>query len=339
MRRYLLALLTFIAVTSPAIAQEITHVSHNGLPQEVAAHIHNMADACEQVRGNPLADPRVEHGNLDAGTEFWAIDEGTFKCQGAESLFSGSHGSDAVVYVSAPHGRATEAFVNGAFGMTIEHTGHSSTLWIRVGGQLCGQKGNPTTAELISCERPLKWDANIQKLDFAPLSEARIAAPTAPSPDLRAGASVELRAETLFSPTSGPVCRDYSKPEFGYWVCPGPGGFAIAFMDEGNIAGITIGPANSVRKAVTTAQWLGASKVFGEKVQWVVRTGVPKAAVIRIWRRKDVDDPTEIQELAVYAIDGRRTCAFGAVDIHQARANEVALAKAEEAAGSRCPEN
>jgi hypothetical protein len=311
--------------------------SPNKLPEEVAAHIHDMADTCKQVNGKPLSDPMVEHGNLASGWEFWAINEGTFQCDGAASLFSGSHGSQVVVYVSAPSGHAKQAFTSGAFGMTVEHAGNSSKIWIVVGGHLCGQKGNPTTADAISCGRPLKWDANAQKLDFAPLSDARIPTPTARSPDLRAGASVEPRAETLFSPTSGPVCKDYSKPEFGYWVCPGPGGFAIAFMDEGNIAGITIGPAHSVRKAVTTAQWLGASKVFGEKVQWVVRKGAPKAAVIRIWRRKDVDDPTEMQELAVYAIDGARACAYAAIDIHGPKPNDLALAQAEQAADSGCP--
>lgn len=145
------------------------------------------------------------------------------------------------------------------------------------------------------------------------------------------------RAETAFSPTTGPGCKDYSKPELGYWVCPGPGGYAVAFMDEGNIAGLAIGPARSIRKAATTAQWLGAGKVFGEKMQWIMRGGLPKAAVLRIWRRKDVDDPTEIQELAVYAIDGARACAHAAVNIHRPKTNELALAQAEQAAASGCP--
>jgi len=144
-------------------------------------------------------------------------------------------------------------------------------------------------------------------------------------------------AGTLFTPTNGAACKDYSKPEFGYWVCPGPGGYAIAFMDEGNIAGLAIGLRRSIREAATTAQWLGANKVFGERVQWIVREDGPKAAVIRIWRRKDVDDATEIQELAVYAIDGARVCAYAAIDIHNPKPNELALAQAERAAEVGCP--
>lgn len=45
-------------------------------------------------------------------------------------------------------------------------------------------------------------------------------------------------ADVRYTPTNGPTCKDYSKPQFGHWVCPGPGGYAIAFSDEGNIAGL-----------------------------------------------------------------------------------------------------
>jgi hypothetical protein len=67
-----------------------------------------------------------------------------------------------------------------------------------------------------------------------------------------------------------------------------------------------------------------------------MRGGVPRAAVIRTWRRSDGDEH-EIQELSVFAIDGSKACAYAAVDIHIAKANEAALARAEEAADSRCP--
>ena len=147
--------------------------SASELPPEVSAQVHDLADLCRQVKGSPVVGPNIEHGNLAAGIEFWAIDEDTFQCEGAASLVSGSRGSQVLVYVSAPSGHAKKAFEHGAFGMTIEHSGRFSTLWIGVGGQFCGQVGDPTTAELISCERTLMWNANAQKLDFAPLSEAR----------------------------------------------------------------------------------------------------------------------------------------------------------------------
>jgi hypothetical protein len=66
-----------------------------------------------------------------------------------------------------------------------------------------------------------------------------------------------------------------------------------------------------------------------------MRGGVPRAAVIRTWRRKN-DDESELQELSVFAIDRGRACAYGAVDIRKPRANDAALALANEAAESRC---
>jgi hypothetical protein len=98
----------------------------------------------------------------------------------------------------------------------------------------------------------------------------------------------------------------------------------------------TLAPAASIAKISPTAQWRGAGKAFGDKVQWILRGGVPRAAVIRTWRRQD-DDEREIEELSVFAVDGLKACTYAAVDIHVASANEAALARAEEAAGSGCP--
>ena len=144
-------------------------------------------------------------------------------------------------------------------------------------------------------------------------------------------------ADTVFTPASGPKCKDESKEGFGLWTCPGPAGYAVRFSDEGNVVALTIAPARSIDKALPTAQWRGASKAFGDKVQWVMRGGVPRAAVIRTWRRKDGDDESEVQELSVFAIDRARACAYGAVDIHRPRVNDAALAQAEQAAERRCP--
>jgi hypothetical protein len=144
-------------------------------------------------------------------------------------------------------------------------------------------------------------------------------------------------ADSMFTAGSGPRCKDESKPEIGLWTCPGPAGYAARFADEGNMVSLTVAPSGSIAMAGPTAQWRGAGKSFGDKVQWIMRGGVPRAAVIRTWRRPD-EDEREIQELSVFAIDEKRACTFAAVDIHQPRANEIALAKAEEAATSRCPE-
>jgi hypothetical protein len=143
-------------------------------------------------------------------------------------------------------------------------------------------------------------------------------------------------ADPVFTPASGPKCRDESKEGFGQWTCPGAAGYAVRFSDEGNIVAVTIAPARSIDKAPPTAQWQGAGKAFGDKVQWVMRGGVPRAAVIRTWRRKGGDDESEIQELSVFAINRSTACAYGAVDIHSPQANEAALVLANQAAKRRC---
>jgi hypothetical protein len=143
-------------------------------------------------------------------------------------------------------------------------------------------------------------------------------------------------ADAVFTPASGPKCRDESKERFGQWTCPGPAGYAVRFSDEGNIVALTIAPARSIDKAPATAQWQGAGKAFGDKVQWVMRGGVPRAAVIRTWRRKGGDDQSEIQELSVFAVNGARACAYRAVDIHGPQANDAALTLANQAAKRRC---
>jgi hypothetical protein len=80
-------------------------------------------------------------------------------------------------------------------------------------------------------------------------------------------------ADTVFTPASGPKCKEESKEGFGQWTCPGPAGYAVRFADEGNIVSLTIARARAIENAPSTAQWRGADKAFGDKVQWVMRGG------------------------------------------------------------------
>jgi hypothetical protein len=57
--------------------------------------------------------------------------------------------------------------------VSLKRVGSSSELSLRVSGPLCGQEGNPSHAEAIACDRPLIWNSVVQRMDFAPLSEAR----------------------------------------------------------------------------------------------------------------------------------------------------------------------
>ncbi|WP_249149161.1 hypothetical protein [Bradyrhizobium manausense] len=144
--------------------------------------------------------------------------------------------------------------------------------------------------------------------------------------------------QTPFTPATGPACMDQSKEGFGLWTCPGPAGYVVRFADEGNIVSLTIAPRRSIEKLQgPTAQWRGAGKAFGDKVQWIMRAGAPRAAIIRAWSRVG-DDEREVQELKVFAINGEKACLVGAVEIHTDKANAAALSRAEQAADSGCAE-
>jgi hypothetical protein len=91
-------------------------------------------------------------------------------------------------------------------------------------------------------------------------------------------------ADTTFTAASGPKCKDESRPEFGLWTCPGPAGYAARFADEGNMVSLTLAPSGWIARAGPTAQWRGAGKAFGDKVQWIMRGGAPRAAEVRRMR-------------------------------------------------------
>jgi len=158
-------------------------------PPEVAADVKQMGDACRGNDGKPgpsgtyeqFGDqfkfhPRklVEHGILGGtGVEVWAIDSGRFRCDGAQSMFSGSGGAQVSVFARLSDGQVRQVLMHGAYGMNVTGSRSSLKLWLRVGGPLCGQAGQPSHAESILCDRPMVWDATAQKMDFAPIAEAR----------------------------------------------------------------------------------------------------------------------------------------------------------------------
>lgn len=156
-----------------AMAIVLCGASPNKAPEEVVAHMRSMADACKEAGGKPLSHKFVERSNLAEGLDFWIIEEGAFQCDGAASIFCGSGGCQVAVYLGLPNSHAKQVFLQGAHGIAVERSETSAKLWLGVGGSLCGQNENPTHAGSIRCDRPLRWDANAQMLEFAPLSEAR----------------------------------------------------------------------------------------------------------------------------------------------------------------------
>ena len=147
------------------------------------------------------------------------------------------------------------------------------------------------------------------------------------------------QAGVIYTPTTGAGCRDYSKPQFGHWVCAGPGGYAVGFMDEGNIAGVAIGPgALAPNRLKSVSRFRGAKRVFGEKLEWHVSDGKVQSAVLRVWKisEREQDNERELQQLEVYAVGKGRTCLIATVDVAQSDANARASMHAEQAARSPC---
>jgi hypothetical protein len=140
-------------------------------------------------------------------------------------------------------------------------------------------------------------------------------------------------AAVIYTPTNGPTCHDFSKPEFGDWTCSGPGGYVARFTDEGNIATVSIGPGPRAKHRLA-AQVRGSGKVFGDKIEWHVVSGVPKSAVLRMWYRDEAE--REMQTLEVFLIQSDRTCSFGSIDASRPSANALAAERAEYATRSDC---
>ena len=155
-------------------------------------------------------------------------------------------------------------------------------------------------------------------------------------------AANEASASNIFLPTSGPSCLDRSKDSFGLWRCPGPAGYVVEFGDEGNMVGMGFAKAPlRGRSTRFVANWRGAGKVFGDKLQWVMQDGKPGAAVIRVWRvdtDKDGHDH-EFQELKVFRVHEKGSCEYAAIDVRQPSANEQAEARAREALTHVCPKS
>lgn len=169
--------LILFAVTALSLASGFAYAASNRLPPEVSAHIEDMSQSCREAGGTPMAPQKgfLISGNLiGEGSTDWAIDEGKFNCDGAQDLFSGSGGSQIFVFAGIPGNEARQPFETGAYGMRLERRTGRDTLWIKVGGELCGQSGESSNADAIACERPLVWNKTTQQFDFAPLSTIKI---------------------------------------------------------------------------------------------------------------------------------------------------------------------
>ncbi|MCK1407707.1 hypothetical protein [Bradyrhizobium sp. 76] len=163
----------FLVRLSVAVAAVIVLGGATPWPEAIVRHVDEMSAFCEQVKGRVDAGPRITHGFLDSGTEFWVVDEANARCSGAETLFSNQGGSQVAVYLSKPKGDLAKAFEGSSYGTSIESVGDRSKIWLTVGGKLCEEQGDFVFSETISCERPLQFETFSQSLEFAPSSNTR----------------------------------------------------------------------------------------------------------------------------------------------------------------------
>ena len=145
------------------------------LPNAVRKEIGVMMKTCQDAGGKTAKSPGLlTVADLTGdGKPDYIIDQSAFVCEGAASMFSGSGGSQMLVYVGSPDGQAKQVFSAGAHGVRVNSMFKPAKVQIMVGGPLCGQKvaANASTASFKLCWRPLVWDEHAQKMDYGPLSQ------------------------------------------------------------------------------------------------------------------------------------------------------------------------
>jgi hypothetical protein len=146
-------------------------------------------------------------------------------------------------------------------------------------------------------------------------------------------------AQSLYTATRGPACKDGSKAHFSVWRCPGPAGYAAEYSDEGNLAGIALWiPGRTSRRAATSVVWRGGGRVFGDLLEWRIDRENPVAAILRIWRLDATsaggNEPQE--ELVLLKLRPEGSCRVVTIPARRPDANEVIRAMSLQVAAMPC---
>jgi hypothetical protein len=146
-------------------------------------------------------------------------------------------------------------------------------------------------------------------------------------------------AQSLYTTTHGPPCKDSSKEYFSVRRCPGPAGYAAEYADEGNVAAVTLWlPGPTERRAATSVVWRGGGRVFGELLEWRIDRANPVAAILRIWRIDASSagrDETQ-EELLLLKVRPESSCRVATVPTRQPKANEIVRAMSSQLASLPC---
>ncbi len=140
------------------------------LPSSVQAAVKSVADQCREVGGTPKTDKALASADLNAdGAPDFILDVGGAICDGAWSVY-GDREKAVTVFLADGKGGAAQAFEDWTFGSKLE----GGKLWLTVAGEKCGKKPAANFASENFCERPLAWTAKTKKLDYAPVSAAKM---------------------------------------------------------------------------------------------------------------------------------------------------------------------
>jgi hypothetical protein len=161
---------TMILTVGGFVASLGAHAAAPALPAAVKSELAQVVSICTDVGGKALADQAVERVDLNAdGKEDYVLDVGRIQCEGAASAY-GDRAKDVSVFVGDGAGGASKGWSGVAYGSRIE----GSTLWLGVSGADCGKPPAPDFATENFCERPLEWNAQKRRFDYAPVSAAKM---------------------------------------------------------------------------------------------------------------------------------------------------------------------
>ena len=153
-------------VTADAAAAE--------LPAAVAADLAAAVKTCTDVGGKAVTDAAVKRTDLNGdGREDYVLDIGSIRCEGAASVY-GDREKGVTVYAGDGSGGAKNVFSESVFGAKVDGTGTAAKLWLTVMGPQCGKKPAADFASESFCERYLVWNAQAQKLEYAPVSTVKM---------------------------------------------------------------------------------------------------------------------------------------------------------------------
>jgi hypothetical protein len=146
-------------------------------------------------------------------------------------------------------------------------------------------------------------------------------------------------AQSVYTTTRGPACKDGSKAHFKVWRCPGPAGYAAEYSDEGNLAAVALWiPGRTSRRAATSVVWRGGGRVFGDLLEWRVDRENPMAAILRIWRidASSAGGSERREELVLLKLRPEGSCRVVTVPARRPSANEVVRAMSSQVAAMPC---